>query len=64
MNQRMDRIVKMFEWLLDRGYPFATTGPITREINLAKLKVERRLRLQGLLNLQMMREGDQEEKEN
>ena len=63
-NQRVDGIAKMLEWLLDRGYPFATTGPIAREINLAKLKVERRLRLQGLLNLQMMREGDQEEKEN
>ena len=54
----------MLEWLLDRGYPFATTGPIAREINWAKLKVERRLRLQGLLNLQMMREGDQEINEN
>ena len=60
-NQRVDGIVKMLEWLLDRGYPFSTTGPIAREINWAKLKVERRLRLQGLLNLQMMREGPDQE---
>ena len=61
----MDGFIKMLEWLLDRGYPFAITGPIAREINCAKLKVECRLRLPGLLNLQMTRGGDRaEEKEN
>ena len=54
-NQVVDGIVKMLEWLPDRGYPFAITGPIAREINCAKLKVECRLRLLGLLNLQMTR---------
>ena len=54
----------MLEWLLDRGYPFTVTSPLAREINWAKLKVERRLRLQGLLNLQMMREGVQETNES
>ena len=32
-NQRVDGFVKMLEWLLDRGYPSATTAPIAREIN-------------------------------
>ena len=32
-NQRVEGFVKMLEWLLDRGYPSATTGPIAREIN-------------------------------
>ena len=32
-NQRVDGFIKMLEWLLDRGYPSATTGPIAREIN-------------------------------
>ena len=63
-NQRVDGIAKMLEWLLDRGYPFTVTSPLAREINWAKLKVERRLRLQGLLNLQMMREGVQETNES
>lgn len=56
-NQRVEGVAKMLEWLLDRDYPFTVTGPLAREVSWGKIKVERRLRLQGLLNLQMMREG-------